>query len=324
MPHLLRGIARLLAFVVLKLACGEALAADEVDQINRATFEGSGSNERARVVKMQVLLDRKHFSPGVIDGRTGENIKHALRAFEGQSGLPAGGKLDRQVWDLLNQGAGEVLTRYKILPEDVKGPCVEKIPKDFAEMARMQRLSYSGPVELLAEKFHMLADLLKALNPGARFEEGENIIVANVLDAQPKGEVNRIEVDTNEKVVRGYGRDGALLVVYPASIGSDANPSPSGQMKVKSIAVDPVYAYRPDENFAQPGNEEPLDLPPGPNGPVGSIWIDLSKETYGIHGTPEPELVGKRASHGCVRLTNWDAEELAHLVKPGAEVTFQD
>jgi lipoprotein-anchoring transpeptidase ErfK/SrfK len=190
-------------------------------------------------------------------------------------------------------------------------------------MAKLDRLSYTGPAELLAEKFHMDIDLLRALNPGAQFESaGEKIWVANVAGKKLDGQVKRIEIDKKRKILRGYAAEGALLVVYPASIGSAETPSPSGTMTVKGIARNPKYEYRPHVNFEQQGNDEPLVLPPGPNGPVGSVWIDLTKDTYGIHGTPDPETVGKAASHGCVRLTNWDAEELARLVKYGTSVEF--
>jgi lipoprotein-anchoring transpeptidase ErfK/SrfK len=186
----------------------------------------------------------------------------------------------------------------------------------------MKRLSYTGPLELLSEKFHIHPDLLKALNPGARLVEGTQIFVPDVMGNAPTEKVTRIEIDKKQSTVIGYASDGKLVVSYPATIGSGDNPSPEGTMKVKGIAENPKYSYRPDKNFQQGDNKEPLELPPGPNSPVGSVWIDLSKETYGIHGTPDPEAIGKTASHGCVRLTNWDVEELAKLVKPGTQVSF--
>jgi len=191
-------------------------------------------------------------------------------------------------------------------------------------MARLDRLSYTSPAELLAEKFHMHIKLLQALNPGAHFDrQGEKIIVANVLGAMPES-VARLDVDVGKSVVRGFAKDGSLVVAYPATVGSDDNPSPSGTMTVKAVVKNPKYFYRPNKNFQQGNNDQPLDIPPGPNGPVGSVWIDLSKEGYGIHGTAEPELIGKSSSHGCVRLTNWDAEELAELVHRGIPVTFRE
>ena len=291
--------------------------------VNNATYvEDARRIQGPLAIKLQILLDRAHTSPGLIDGREGKNVENAIRSFEERSHLPVDGRLDSRVWELLQHDTKDVLVRYELQADDLKGPFVERIPTDFAEMARMERLPYSGPTELLSEKFHVHPDLLKALNPDARLKVGEQIFVPIVMDGAPKKKVERIEVDKGLSVVRGYAADNTLVVSYPATIGSRQNPSPEGTMKVKGIAHNPRYAYRPDKNFQQGDNAEPLDLPPGPNGPVGSVWIDLTKETYGIHGTPEPESVGKTASHGCVRLTNWDAEELAGLVRPGTKVSF--
>jgi lipoprotein-anchoring transpeptidase ErfK/SrfK len=143
-----------------------------------------------------------------------------------------------------------------------------------------------------------------------------------VRDNAPDEEVANIKVDKKLSAVLGYAADGKLIVSYPATIGSGDTQSPEGDMKVKGVAENPTYSYRPEKNFQQGNNTEPLELPPGPNNPVGTVWIDLTKPTYGIHGTPDPDKIGKTASHGCVRLTNWDAEQLAKLVKPGVEVSF--
>lgn len=291
--------------------------------VSAAAFkDGSKEIRGPLAIKLQILLDRAHDSPGLIDGREGKNVTNALRIFEERSNLPSDGELDFDVWQLLQRGTNDVLVQYEIKPEDVEGPFVEKIPEDYAEMAQMERLSFTSPAEQISEKFHIQPDLLKALNPGARLAPGETIFVPNVADHAPDQRVARIDIDKRKSAVLGYAADGTLVVSYPASIGSRDTPSPEGTMAVKAIAEDPNYSYRPEKNFQQGQNTEPLDLPPGPNSPVGSVWIDLTKETYGIHGTPEPESIGKAASHGCVRLTNWDAEELARLVKPGTKVAF--
>jgi lipoprotein-anchoring transpeptidase ErfK/SrfK len=177
---------------------------------------------------------------------------------------------------------------------------------------------------MLAERFHMDEGYLKALNPGANFgRPGTVIKVANV-GGEVKGEVARIVADKRKKEVFAYDSDGKLLAAYPATIGSDETPSPSGTHQVSRVAFDPQYTYNPKLNFKQGDNDKVLTIPPGPNGPVGSIWIALDKPTYGIHGTPDPSKIGKAESHGCVRLTNWDAAELARMVKPGVEVEFVD
>ena len=312
--------------LILLAAVSEAAAAPRLDPslINKAHYEAEEISKGMSpfVIKLQILLDKANISPGAIDGRVGDNLKSALREFETKSHLPADGIIDRDVWKLLNKGAEDVLVSYDITAEDAEGPFVGSIPEDFAEMARLDRLSYTSPAELLAEKFHMHIKLLRALNPGAHFDQkGEQIIVANVKGAMPKS-IARLDVDIGKSVVRGFAQDESLVVAYPATVGSDENPSPSGRMKVKALVKNPKYFYRPKKNFQQGDNDQPLDIPPGPNGPVGSIWIDLSKEGYGIHGTAEPELIGKTSSHGCVRLTNWDAEELSELVHRGMPVTF--
>jgi lipoprotein-anchoring transpeptidase ErfK/SrfK len=319
------SIAALSLIASAPFAAFTALAEGHLDPaaVNQATYEeGARKVQGPLAIKLQILLDHAHTSPGVIDGRQGKNVRDALRMFEEQSNLPVDGKLDSRLWELLEHDTTDVIVRYELKPQDLDGPFVETIPTDFAEMARMERLAYTGPMEFLSEKFHVAPDLLKALNPGAPLKPGEQIFVPDVMREAPKEKVARIEVDKKLSVVRGYAADNTLVVSYPASIGSRQNPSPEGTMEVKAIAENPKYAYRPDKNFQQDDNTEPLELPPGPNSPVGSVWIDLSKETYGIHGTAEPESIGKAVSHGCVRLTNWDAEELARLVRRGTKVSF--
>ena len=190
-------------------------------------------------------------------------------------------------------------------------------------MAELEWLCDSGSREMLAERFHMSETLLDLLNPSADFNAvGTDIYVAAPGD-NAQGKVSRIEVDRSEgQLVAFAGKD--FLAAYPATIGSKGNPSPSGTHKVKAVVPDPSYTYDPDRNFQQGDNTEPLEIAPGPNGPVGSVWIDLSEPTYGIHGTADPELVDKTKSHGCVRLTNWDAKELAALVEVGVPVEFRE
>lgn len=270
------------------------------------------------VARLQVLLDREGASPGVIDGYMGENVRKALRAFEHMQGLQPDGELDPDLVAAL-EARGAVLTRYTITEEDVSD-IVPPIPDDFSEMAEREFLGYESVAEKLAERFHMDIDLLETLNPGSDFAPGETINVAD-YGVNREGEVARIEADKALRQVRAYDADGRLLAAYPATIGSRENPSPSGTHEVVAIAPMPNYTYNP-ENFQQGDNTEVLILPPGPNGPVGSMWIDLSKPSYGIHGAPDPALIDKVASQGCVRLTNWDAEELAGMVAAGVTVEF--
>lgn len=271
------------------------------------------------VVRLQVLLDRAGASPGVIDGYDGDNVRKAVIAFELMHGLPTDGVLDPDVLAALESG-DVVIGQYQVMPTDLDaiGP---PIPADYAEQAKMSALAYTSIEEELAERFHMDIKLLAALNPGATYTPGDRVFVA-AYGPDRTGEVARIEADKSLRQVRAYDAAGNLLVAYPATIGSADNPSPTGTHIVEGVAPMPEYTYNPKINFQQGDNTSVLTLPPGPNGPVGSMWIDLSEPTFGIHGTPEPSKIDKTASHGCVRLTNWDANELARMVKPGVPVDF--
>jgi lipoprotein-anchoring transpeptidase ErfK/SrfK len=299
------------------------------EQIMRATLPDKPS-PRAVAAKVQILLDRARFSPGVIDGRMGENVEIALAAFRKAHQLDGPKKpIDEATLKRLAEVAREaeepVLIEYKITEDDVKGPFTTTIPDGLEEQGTLDRLGYRGASELLAEKFHMDEDFLKELNPGKEFAKaGTAIMVANVKSADPaqRGSVKRIEVDKALKQLRAYGEGDKLLAVYPATIGSAARPAPTGEHKVKGVATNPDYTYNPEYKFEGVKTDKPFTIAPGPNNPVGSVWIELSKDGYGIHGTPEPDVIGKSASHGCVRLTNWDAGHLAAMVKPGVVVTF--
>ncbi len=271
------------------------------------------------IVRLQVLLDRAGSSPGVIDGLYGENLNKAVAGFEALNNLPVDGKLDHDVVARLEDHA-PIVTSYVVSTEDAAG-LVDRIPEDYGEKAKMESLGYTSVAEKLSERFHMDIDLVKALNPVSQFAPGNTVWVVN--PGSPRdGKAKRIEVNKKAGQVLTYAEDGSLLAVYPATIGSEDNPAPSGQHKVKGVARMPVYRYNPKLNFKQGKNNKILTIPKGPNGPVGSVWIDLTEPTYGIHGTPEPKLIDKVGSHGCVRLTNWDAEELAGMVRPGVRVDF--
>lgn len=282
------------------------------------TFSGQRSKD---VLVAQVLLDRGRFSPGVIDGYMGENTRRAIRAFERENGMKVTGEVGNQLLKKLRDGGADpILKTYTIGDEDVNGPFVET-PSSMTAMAKLENLAFETPLELLGEKFHMDREFLQALNPGAEFAKaGTEIVVVAPGDQTLPGKVARIEVDKAEEAVRAYSGDGKLLARYPATIGSDTFPSPSGTVKVNAIAETPKYYFDPKgRNW---GPDETLTIAAGPNNPIGGTWIDLSKEGYGIHGSPDPRMVGKRSSHGCVRLTNWDAAELARAVETGATVEF--
>ena len=276
------------------------------------------------IAALQVLLDRTGASPGVIDGRFGSNVDKALAAYREITGVQLRTTDTIGITEALERTGGEAFAHYTITPEDAAGPYVASIPEDYSQKAQLERMAYTSVTEALAERFHMDEAYLKKLNPEANFNRPGTIVkVANFgkLVATP---VASIIADKGRKQVRAYDANGKLVAAYPATIGSTDTPSPSGTHVVSRIALDPNYTYNPKINFKQGENDKVLTIPPGPNGPVGSVWIALDKPTYGIHGTPDPSKIGKTESHGCVRLTNWDARELAKLVKPGVTVEFVD
>lgn len=289
-----------------------------------APVEGQPARPDAATARAQILLDRANFSPGVIDGLGGDNTRQAISAFEKAAGLPQDGVLDAEVFRRLTSGDdGRVLTDYTITAADLSGPFIGQVPASLADMAKLKTVGYATPLEMLAEKFHMTEGLLQALNPGVDFgKAGQTIVVAAVAQTDLAAEVAHIVVDKAERSVRVYDASDKLLAFYPATIGSSARPAPSGELTVVGVAPEPNYTYDPDRVSYDRGDRKVI-VPPGPNNPVGSVWIDLSRDTYGIHGTPDPSKVGKTFSSGCVRLTNWDAEQLASKVKPGVRVTFR-
>ncbi|MGE0666500.1 MAG: L,D-transpeptidase family protein [Sphingomonadales bacterium] len=299
-----------------------------IEEINGAAFDGAevkGDARSALAVRVQVLLDGQDFSPGVIDGYFGDNVAKALAAWEQANGLEPDGRLDQAAWDRLSADGAPVFTRYTITEDDLKGPYVDEVPADYAEMAKMERVSFTGADEMLAERFHMDIKLMHLLNPEADFgKAGTELAVAALRQRPDKGMAEKVTISKSAASLRALGADGKVLAFFPVTVGSDQLPSPAGAHKVKVVVHDPDYSYRPEVNFKQGGNTENLRIPPGPNGPVGTVWIGLDKPTYGIHGTAEPSPVGKHFSHGCARLTNWDAETLAAMVKPGVAVVFED
>ena len=278
------------------------------------------------VLKAEILLDRNHAPPGVIDGRYGSNFAKAITTFEIVRGLPVDGKLSRRVWDELGgDTAAPVLGTYVITALDVVGPFYPDLSPDYAEQAKMPDLGYRSAEEMFGERFHMDRKFLRALNPGVDMSvAGNTIVVAEVAAMPIASQIARIDVDKAKGQVQAYDADGDLIVAYPATIGSEELPSPSGSYVVRGVAPHPTYTYNPQLNFQQGNNTHKLILPPGPNNPVGAAFIALSKPTYGIHGTPDPSKIDKTRSHGCVRLTNWNAVELAKLVKVGVPVNFID
>ncbi len=294
--------------------------------VNQASYAAPPTDDARApaVLRAQILLDRARFSPGVIDGTAGENLRQAVAAYEEANALPIDGEMDEQVFARLTAAdARPVLADYVVTDEDAKGPFVV-LGDDMTAQAKLPSMGFESAKEALAEKFHMTQELLDQLNPGADFARaGTKIVVAQVGDDALPADVALIEVDKADKALRAFDAGGKLLAFYPSTIGSDERPAPEGLLKVTGVAMNPTYTFDPKRlTYSQPGVKGKLTLPPGPNNPVGSVWIALSKETFGIHGSDEPKEIGKKFSHGCIRLTNWDARELASKVKAGIKVSF--
>lgn len=268
-------------------------------------------------------MERARFSPGAIDGLAGSNMRQAVAAFQQSQGLPATGELNADVMGRLRAaGVGAVTSTYRITQQDLAGPYLGSVPTDLGAQGQAPFMGYANILEALAERFHVTEDLLRAMNPTADFGRAGQALVVPAVNTKPlPADVIRMDVDKAEGSVRAFDADGKLIAYFPATIGSGDNPTPTGTVKVNGVARNPDYVYDPAK-LSYGDLDHRVVVKPGPNNPVGLVWIDLNKPSYGIHGTPDPHLVGKTASHGCVRLTNWDAWRLADKVKPGVVVRF--
>jgi lipoprotein-anchoring transpeptidase ErfK/SrfK len=284
------------------------------------------------LVGFQVRLDREGFSPGQIDGRRGANLSRALIAWQTANKLQATGQPDCATWKALGAGFDQpAITSYKLTDADVEGPFEKRIPPRLEDQAKLDTLGYQSPMERLAERFHASPELLAQLNRGVPMTAGRTIKVPDVTpfdaNARPVHDAAnsdvRIEVSREESALRATRADGTVVFYAPVSSGSLHDPLPIGDWKVTGIGWRPVFHYNPDLFWDAAPKDVGAAIKPGPNNPVGIVWIALNLEHYGLHGTPEPGHVGHTESHGCVRLTNWDAARVAALAKPGTPVIFK-
>ena len=307
----------------------------ESDYIRGLTPKERGLTPNGGVVNgplaAQVMLDRAGFSPGEIDGRAGRNLQRALVAFQRVQGLPVTGGVDEATWTALSNRAGgqPPLVTHVITPEDLAGPFVA-VPADVMAQSTLETLGYSSPLEELAERFHASPQLLEELNPGAVFDvAGARLVVPNVAAIDPLAPLPGSRPDATIVVSKATSaltvedKDGALLFHAPVTTGSRHDPLPLGTWKVTGVERMPPFHYNPRLFWDADASHAKARIAPGPNNPVGTVWIDLTKPHYGIHGTPEPGRIGHVQSHGCVRLTNWDANRVAQWARPGMQVVFK-
>lgn len=298
------------------------------------------------LIKLQILLDRAGFSSGEIDGAAGTNVLKAISAFQDAHGLPQAGRSDEATLQALaSEEFSEPLVNYTISDKDASGPFAESIPADVMEQAKLPAMSYTSIMEALGEKFHCTPALLKKFNPESQFQAGDVILAPNLFnlpdDAQSQYSLSARVRNRNSGAI-GARKPGATIIVTertsdvvlkdsdgeiifyaPATVGSDHDRLPIGGWRVTVIHMNPVFSYNPELFWdANPANSK-VKIAPGPNNPVGAVWIGLNAPSYGLHGTPEPGKIGHSESHGCIRMTNWDALRLASLIKPGTHVIFQ-
>lgn len=314
----LRNVLFLFVLAVPMHAATKGVSAAAVNKASGHPILSTSSQRSASVARAQILLDRAHFSPGEIDGRFGGTMRGAIAAFNRARKINAGTRVSAATWKALNADTAPAIVSYTLTAEDVAGPFTV-IPEEMADKAKLPVLGYENVAEALGEKFHVSPSLLAALNPKQKFNRAGTVIQvpAVVRPAIAKSAGMMVRVRRSAGAVEAVDGNGTIVARYPATTGSKHDPLPLGEWKINGVARNPTYNYNPDLFWDAEADEKKVKLAAGPNSPVGAVWIDLSKPHYGIHGTPMPATIGKTSSHGCIRLTNWDALELAKIVTPG-------
>ena len=290
----------------------------QAQKVNSATWKQGMKRDRDTTTKLQALLNWQQNGVGAVDGSWGKNSRKAMQAFQMANGLAVTDTLNTETWQALTKNdklmQQPVLVSYQLTDADINIKTTT-IPAGAEAKAKLEGMYYETVIEGLAEKFHISENYLKALNPNAKFAVGETITVYNPGNPNTKP-VSRVVADKTTETLYAYDDEGSLVASYPTTVGSTATPSPTGTHTVEVKVHEPNYTYTGDDGSK-------AIIPPGPNNPVGLVWIGLSKPSYGIHGSPDPARISRQASAGCIRLTNWDALALLGVIQNGATVEFK-
>ena len=273
----------------------------------------------------QTALERAGFSPGIIDGIVGPKTRAALVAYQSGIGASMTGRFDAGVREALGVDATPLTRQYTLMEADLAQ--VGRCPTDWIAKSKARRLGFDSLSSVAAHYGHCSERLLAKLNPRLDLDSlkpGDVVVLPNVVPVGAPPKAAGIEIDFGTRTIRAFDRSDRLVGLFHCSIAKEKANRPNGVCRVKCIAMNPKYLFKPESWPEVKGIDQRLVIPPGPRNPVGLCWIGLSLKGYGIHGTPEPELIGKTGSHGCIRLTNWHVLRLAEMVDVGTEVRFVD